>query len=137
MPTSLTPRDAKGRYIKFINEMKKTSIVREIIHNELDKFWENAQQRLNALESGLYDEATQHEIREVKKNLKAAVAACFGNPVMASYLTVLCGPIRWNGYIKDNFKRKRDEIALQTGDDIEGLHLYVMTNIGQRYLRET
>ena len=137
IPTSPTPYDARGRYIKFVDEMKKISIIREIIHNELDKFWENAQQRLNALESGLYDKATQHEIREVKKDLKAAVTTCFGNSVTASCLTVLCGPTRRNEYIKDNFKRKRDEIALQTSDDIEGLHLYVTTNIGQRYLRET
>lgn len=117
--------------LSFVDEMKKKSIVREIIHEELDKFWENAQQRLNALEAGLYDEATQHEIREAKRDLKSAVAARFGNPVKASCLTVLRGPTRWNGYIKDNFKRKRDEIASQTGDDSESLHLYVTANIDQ------
>ena len=106
--------------------MKKKSIVAQIVHEELDKFWENAQNRLNALEPEVYtDGATQDEIREAKKDLKSAVAARFGNPVTASCLSVIRGLIRWNGYIKDNFKRKRDELALEVDDDSEGLHLYV------------
>jgi hypothetical protein len=105
-----TRRDEKGRFIQIAEDIGNTSVVARIINEELDQFWERATQRLNELDTASFIGNTQEEINAAKMDIKAAVAARFGNPVTASCMTVPRGPTPWNGYIKANFKRKRDEI---------------------------
>ena len=94
MATRHPPRDEKGRFIQIAEDIGNTSVVARIINEELDQFWERATQRLNELDTVSFIGNTQEEI----------------NPVTASCMTVPRGPTPWNGYIKANFKRKRDEI---------------------------
>ena len=127
MRAQVETRNCKGRYDLDIEDMRNRSLVSGIIHDELDKFWENATSRLSTLEVEGMDEETIKQISEAKKDLKSAIALRFGNPLASSCVTILRGPSGWNGYQKDNFNRVR--MMLRESDGKGGLLTPYCANI--------
>ena len=82
-------RSSNERFEQDIKDMRNHSIISDIIHDELDKFWANTQKRLVELDEESLNEETIVEIETTKKDLKAAIANRFGNPIVASCMTFL------------------------------------------------
>jgi hypothetical protein len=115
-------RNDRGRFEQDIEDMRNRSIVSGIIHDELENFWTSAQKRLKELDEESMDEETIVEIAQAKKDLKAAVANRFGNPVAASCMTLLRGRNTWNGFQKDNYQRMKD--AWKEANPGKGMHTH-------------
>ena len=106
--TGQEKRNDRGRFEQDIEDMRNRSIVSDIIHDELENFWMSTQKRLKELDEESMNEEIIVEIAEIKKDLKAAVANRFGNPIAVSCMTLLRGRNTWNGFQKDNYQRMKD-----------------------------
>ena len=115
-------RDKQGRYQRMTQDIKDNSVIATIIQEEADQFFSNVTNRLNSLdEDSLSDEAISR-IGEIKKDVKAAFTELFGNAMTSSALTIHRGPSPWNGFFRDNYKRKLSEF--QAENSAEGTLIY-------------
>ena len=109
--TATRDRDERGRYQVFQAGVKESSIVAGIINEELEKMFQNIILRLNDPDISSLDTRQQDEVTAAKQDLKAAIAARFGNPVATSCISVKRGPSRWNGYVKANFRKVKERLG--------------------------
>ena len=82
-------RNDRGRFEQDIKDMRNHSIISDIIHDELEKFWMSAQKRLKKLNEESMNEKIIMKIIEIKKNLKIVITNHFGNSITVLYMTFL------------------------------------------------
>jgi hypothetical protein len=95
--------------------MPRSSVISGIVHEQLEIFWKETLRRLEEEGPNL---ATSEDIQAAKEDLKTTIALRFGRPTAASCISFNRGPTSWNGFYRDNFKRKWDEMMEENGQSI-------------------
>jgi hypothetical protein len=122
-------RDDRGRYEQDTEDMRNRSVVASIIHEELDKFFKSASDRLNALTTEDIDEETALAVAESKKDIRNAVAMRFGNPIASSFISTTRSPSSWNGFYKDNWAVVAEEWKLEHPEEGKSFHWGINSRI--------
>src|ERR1700753_4209690 len=77
-----TPRHSTGQYPPVMDENAPKTLVSSIIHDELERFWENTRSRLNDVSQ--LDDETAQQVYSAQSDLKKAISQHFGDPVARS-----------------------------------------------------
>ena len=101
-------RYSDGTFAPFIDEMQGQNEIAKAIREELSEFWSRTSARLDVIpiES---NEAVIEQIREVKANLRKAVADNFGGPVASTLRSIMRGSTNWNDFCKDMYNEMKAE----------------------------
>jgi len=101
-------RYSDGTFTPFVDEMHGQNEIAKAIREELGEFWSRTSARLDAIPIGS-NEIIVEQIREVKANLRKAVADNFGSPVASMLRSIMRGSTNWNDFCKDMYNEMKAE----------------------------
>jgi hypothetical protein len=112
--TQSQQRLPNGRFQKTMDEITSNSPTAGIIREELENCVKRIRDRLN--EPGVASLGCDIDWSNVEMELREAVACSFGTPVAKCLVSHIRKPGPWSGYIRDNKKRKFEELTIsETG----------------------